>query len=167
MAIHLKHSRRPAGAALQTSGELLPEGIALELVRDPAGGGLALLRWDGSCLITKPRFEHDRHTYVPLGVNRRLARELFLPPRAARHKQTGQLLAELEIFFNSSFKLVGSGATLLSLLVLASWIPEALPAAACIIVHGSFLEVTGIMRLLCDPAMAQIGKSDVHDVGGE
>jgi len=157
-------SRRPAGATLQTSGELFPDGTALELARDPASGEFVLFGWDGSSLIRKRRFEHDGHTYIPLRVRHRLAQELFLPPRVARHKQTCQLLGELETLFRRSFNAMGHGATLLSLFVLASWIPELLPAAACIVVHGPFQEVTVLMRVLhslCRHAL-HLGELDQH-----
>jgi hypothetical protein len=108
-------ARRLAGAALRTSGELFSDGTALELVKDPTGAGLTLLHWDGSRVITEPRFERDGNAYLALRVNRRLTRELFLPSRATRHKHTDQLLAEIETLFKRCFNLVGSGATLLSL----------------------------------------------------
>jgi hypothetical protein len=147
MAIHLHRSRRPA-ATLRTSGELFPDGTALELMRDPATGGLTLSWWNGSSLIAKPPFEFDGRTYLPLRLNSRLEKELLLPARLDRHEKTSLLLGELESLFRALYKFTGSGATLLSLLVLASWIPELLPAAACIILHGPFFEATQIMRML-------------------
>jgi hypothetical protein len=142
-------SRKPAGGAAgethETSGELFPDGTALELGRSPRGNKLSLFCWNGSSLT---KTQEQLELYVPPRIHRRLARELFLPSRLIRHRQTGRLLSELENLFHDSFRFAGNGGKLLSLLVLASWIPELLPAAACIAVHGPFIEVAALLRLL-------------------
>ena len=79
---------------IATYWETLPGGMMLDLVRDPASGGLNLLIWDGVTASIAPRFEYNGQIYVPASLDP-VIRASRLPARVDSYGSTRELFDDV------------------------------------------------------------------------
>jgi hypothetical protein len=81
--------------AIETTGEVFPDGTTLELIRRDSGAGeTTLLRWDGSSATIGEQFEVNGKIYRAPELNSTL-RALRLPGRVAPYGSTRDLFDDI------------------------------------------------------------------------
>jgi hypothetical protein len=133
--------------SFQTAGEILPNGGCFELLAGPTTGELRLLlttnegRWAG------PRIEHLGVVYSPLALESGLFRAIRLPNKLINYVSTKKLFTEVcQVFVERGFS--EEVATIGTYFVFASWFPDCLPEAPCLLIVGPRPEASLFFQVL-------------------
>src|SRR5207245_142712 len=131
-------SAAPANSkALQTFGQLLPEGHMLELVADPADPSkLNLLYWNGQSAKIAPTFEVDGRIYYAAELPPGLKQVMRLPTKSTKHAPIGDLFTRIVTVFEENLDLSRDNAERLTFFCVTTWFPEFLPSAPCLSISG-------------------------------
>jgi len=115
---------------VQTAGALLPDGVLLELLRDSSRPeGVQVLNWKGRVLKIGPRIEHAGIGYAPVSLDAIGLSAMALPSSVAHEESPRELFTAVERLLSNTLGQPEASVNLMTLCVLASWIPEALPIA--------------------------------------
>jgi hypothetical protein len=136
--------------AIETTGEVFPDGTMLELTRpDPGAGELCLLRWDGKNATVGKEFEVNGKIYRPASLNRTSLSALRLPAHAAPFGTTRDLFNGLCALFAEYADIPENDAWQITYFILASFLTERLLAAPFLLLTAPFeAPRTQILRLL-------------------
>ena len=165
-------SAAPANSkALQTFGQLLPEGHMLELVADPADASkLNLLYWNGQSAKIAPTFEVDGRIYHAAELPPGLMQVMRLPTKSTKHAPIGELFTRIVTVFEENLDLSRDNAERLTFFSVATWFPEFLPSAPCLSISGpNVLQGISVLRLLscvCRRALmlAEVTAAGLHSL---
>jgi hypothetical protein len=116
--------------AIETGGEILPDGSALELIRPSADSDqVQLLRWRGKILERGTEIAVRGQRYTPVPVDAGYLKALRLPSRVAPPECTRQLFEDVRDLIKSSLRQLDPCATALTFALFASWLAPVLPMA--------------------------------------
>jgi hypothetical protein len=140
----------PNSKALQTFGQLLPEGHMLELVAEPADPSkLNLLYWNGQSAKIAPSFEVDGRIYCAAELPPCLIQVTRLPTKSTKHAPIGELFTRIVTVFEENLDLSRDNAERLTFFSVTTWFPEFLPSAPCLSISGPDVsQGISVLRLL-------------------
>ena len=147
---------------LQTAGEFLPDGVAVELVRALATPEqLRLLSWHGEILQEGLQISHDGRSYEPLRMDPSVSKALRLPTRIAPPEPTRQLFDSVHHLLSSRMGQLEPCITKIVFAVFASWLVPVLPMAPIVWIFapaGSPKNlVMQLLSLLCRRPLRLVG----------
>lgn len=117
-------------ATIQTAGEFLPDGVALELFRAPSDPEqVRVLAWRERILAEGLQISHGGRSYEPLRVDPSVSKALRLPTRIAPPETTRQLFDSVHDLLSSRLAQFEPCITRMVFAVFASWMALALPMA--------------------------------------
>jgi hypothetical protein len=148
-----KDKSRNKKTILTTSGELFPDGSAIELVSDPSANnnGLALLLWNGTRSVIAPTAEHDGKVYEPPDLHASIHRAVKLPREATPYGTTKILVANIREVFEHYVGLPVNEATLLAMWAITTWVSDCVSSPPNLLLSGvdASLGVTVLLGLSC------------------
>jgi len=139
----------------QTSGEIFPDGTAIELVGTGSATDdkLNLLFWDGKTASIAPQVERDRLIYKPPNLHASVRQAIRLPRRAGSYGKAKALFADIQNLFE---KYVGGDyreAAALTLWVVTTWFPDCVPSPPQLSLSGPDMRVgvtlLALLNCLC------------------
>jgi len=130
---------------IQTGGELFPDGSAVELVRSVTGE-MALLYCNAAGVQIVPEVFCSAKKYIPIELGQ-MTEKVLLPRQMIAHGSTRELHAALMDVFEAN-ALSENGSLLLAAFSMATWVPELLPTAPCLVLDGNRDACTQLMRRL-------------------
>ncbi len=132
---------------IETGGELFADGASIELILDAETERLNLLLSDGENHSVGPRVEYGGRVYVPADLDRSILRALTWPTKRMPYGSTEQLFTALrDLLTNHGFPTEVALSTTYD--VFATWFPECLPAAPCLVIAGPRPEANLLLQLL-------------------
>jgi hypothetical protein len=132
---------------VETCGELFSDGKCIELIRDSDTGRLQLLAFDGDQQKRGDCVEVGGQAYVPAELHPSILSAMTLPANCVEYGTTDKLFTAIEK------SLIKNGvpeeiALPLDHFVFATWFPDCLPAAPCLVITGPSPEASLLFRLL-------------------
>jgi hypothetical protein len=115
--------------AIETAGEVLPGGVALELVRDPIAKALRLVSCDGKILGTGPQISIGGRVYKPIAIRPSYAAALRFPSCVAPAESTRKLFSDVRALIKRYLAQLERCITALVFAIFASWLAPLLPMA--------------------------------------
>jgi hypothetical protein len=138
---------------VNTSGEVFPDGSAIELIGSADGESLALLRWDGERATIASEILHGGRLYRPLDLHASIRRAIRLPKKAADSGIPGALFREVSGLFEDYLGVSADEAFLAASWNATSWFVDCLPNPPPLLVSGSDLgqaiKLFKLIRCLC------------------
>jgi hypothetical protein len=133
-----KGTSRDRNPIRTTSGELFPDGSAIELVTTGTAddSGLGLLFWDGEQSIIAPQIKHGGKIYEPLNLHPSLREAVKLPREAAPYGKTEPLVANVREIFERYLGLPVREATLLALWAITTWFSDCVSSPPTLSLSG-------------------------------
>jgi hypothetical protein len=126
----LPRTKRKNCSAISTAGEILPDSVALELLRDPSDPKqFRVLSWRGKILEEGPQISRGGRRYEPVRIHPSLAAALRFPKHVAPHESTKQLFTDVHDFLRRHLAQLDSCITAMVFAIFASWISPVLPMA--------------------------------------
>jgi hypothetical protein len=148
-----KDKSRNKKPILTTSGELFPDGSAIELVTTGTTdeSKLALLFWNGEQSIIASQIKHGGKIYEPLNLHPSLREAVKFPRGAASYGTTETLVANVREIFERYVGLPGREATLLALWAITTWFADCVSKPPTLSLSGPDLSlgVTLLLALNC------------------
>ena len=129
-----------------TSGEILPDGGAIELVTGGLPGTLALLHFDGKQCFIAPQIQVGLTTYVAHFLDSSVLRATRFPSGAAEYGDTETLFWKVAGLFRQYLRFSEELAAFATLVVFGTWFADCYPSPITLLVSGSDLRQA--MRLL-------------------
>jgi hypothetical protein len=127
MAIVVGAEKSPA---IQTAGEILPDGMGLELLRDPSDPEqLRVLSWRGKILEEGLQISIDGRRYEPVRIHPSLAAALRFPTRIAPLESTKELFTDVHDLLRRHLAQLDSVITAMVFEIFVSWFSPVLPMA--------------------------------------
>jgi hypothetical protein len=115
---------------IPTSGEVLPNGVILDLVRGEESNALGLLVWSKDTSHYGPKVTYGGKTYVPAKVDPTVLAAMQLPSRsAARESPTGELFGSICELLAQYTGLPEQSLSQIAYFVFASWMADRVPIA--------------------------------------
>jgi hypothetical protein len=115
---------------MQTAGEFLPDGVVLELFRDPSDPPqLRVLSWRGKILDKGLQISIGGRCYEPVRVDSSVARAVRFPSRVAPPESTKALFADVHALLRNHLGQLESCTTAMVFAIFASWLSPVLPMA--------------------------------------
>lgn len=131
---------------VETAGELLGNGCAVELIRH--GGELGLLLWDGKRATQAAEVEHRGRRYRPVNLETSIARALRLPTRTAPFGSTRELFTDVSALLVRHGVAEGT-APVLTHFSFSTWFVDCLQTAPCLWIPAAHVtEAASLVRLL-------------------
>jgi hypothetical protein len=147
------HSESKRGLLTHTTGLLLPDGRAIELIRDAETGQSALLIFDGKESHVASRIEASGRIYVPPAIHPSTLHAVILPTCCRPYKSTRVLFNEISSLISRVTSLPESSVALLTFFVLSTWLLHAASPApflwVVVLPMASCDALFQILRLLC------------------
>ena len=147
---------------IPTAGEIFPDGVALELIRDQSDPKhLRVLAWQGKILEEGLRLSHHGRLYEALHVEPSVASAMCVPSSVAPPETTRTLFDALQGLLTSSLAQSEPTITLLTAGAFATWFPEVLPMAPLVYVvaptESLKIALLQILRLVCRRTLPLVG----------
>jgi hypothetical protein len=164
-------TKKPAAEkVLLTAGEILSDGILIELVAtgSAAANDLALLVWDGKKLKIAPQIEYRGIRYKPVQLHKTIRQALRLPTGAVRYGSPKQLFGEIAGLFERS--LPKPESALASAWCATTWLAEFLSSPPPLVVTGRDMDQAvdffRLLRALCRRAilLADLSRSTLRSL---
>jgi hypothetical protein len=129
---------------IETAGTVFNDGYSIELIKD-ASGSLRFL--DSKCAESQPWIMYAGQIFVPPGPSLLVLTALTFASGRADYGETANLFAQIfRLFIDCG--LSEHYAQACAYFAFASWFPEFLPVAPCLIFTGSEAQARTILRLL-------------------
>jgi len=129
---------------VETAGTAFSDGYSIELIED-ANGSLSFL--DSKCVEPQQRIKHAGQVFVPPDLAHSVLTALTFARGRTDYGETADLFAQMfGLFIDRGIS--EDYALACVYFVFASWFPEFLPVAPCLILTGSEAEARTILRLL-------------------
>lgn len=129
---------------IETAGTVFPDGYSIELIKD-ATGSLRFL--DSKCAESQPWITYAGQIFVPPGPSLLVLTALTFASGRTDYGKTTDLFAQTFFLFMDC-GLSEHYAQACAYFTFASWFPEFLPVAPCLILTGSEAQARTILRLL-------------------
>jgi hypothetical protein len=134
--------------AIETAGEVFPDGQIIELVRERDSNQLLLLHWDAVASVITQTCEHAGRIYVPIRAHGAL-QHLRLPREPRAFGSTRQLFDELCSVFISYLAVDQATATTLAYFIISTSLIDALEDAPRLsVVAPAGAPAADLLRLL-------------------
>jgi hypothetical protein len=128
MGSHMTNDVEEKSKEQSTAGEVLADGTALELLRDPLDPKRTLLlHWNGEACDVGPRIAHGGREYVPVVLDAGLSTALRLPTGIGPEESPGKLFSDIFKLLSETLNQGKSSILKLTLAILASWVSDVLP----------------------------------------
>ena len=131
-------------ALVETGGLALSDGYSFELIKDDVGS-LSFL--DSKSAKSQQRINHAGQEFVPPELTPSVLEALTLPSRRTDCGSTEDLFSQIFGLF-VQYGLSEDAAQVCTYFVIATWFPESLPVAPCLILTGAESEARVILQLL-------------------
>ena len=128
-----------------TSGEILPNGEAIDLVAGRLPGTLALLHFDGKQCFIAPQIQVGLTTYVAPFLDSSVFRAIRFPSGAAEYGGTETLFWKVAGRFRQYLRFSEELAAFATLVVFGSWFADCYPSPITLLVTGSDLRQAMIL----------------------
>ena len=141
--------------ALETAGEVFPDGAAIELVANPSAGvnQLALLLWDREKVRVAPKIEHRGQAYRPIPLHETIRRAVRLPSDAVGDGSMSPLLTELAGLIEQYIFLPKPESFTAAVWCLSTWLADLLSSPPCLLLSGPDMDLAvklfRLMHSLC------------------
>lgn len=132
---------------IETSGEFLPDGTVIELIRDPETCGLELLIFADGTRKTAQEFEHAGRRYRPLDLTASSAQIIPPPCGCAPYETTAKLFSDTASCYTQQgfSEAVAQACTYFGF---ATWFPHVDRPTPCLGISGPPAEALRLQQLL-------------------
>jgi hypothetical protein len=142
------------GPAIQTAGEIFPDGVALELLRDQSDPKhLRVLAWREETLEAGLRVSHDGRVYQAIHVDPSVAGAMCFPSSVAAPETTRTLFDAVHGLFTRALVQSEPTVTVLTVAIFASWLSGLHPVAPLFYVvaptESLKIVLLQMLRLVC------------------
>jgi hypothetical protein len=124
----MRRARKKFREVVRSAGEIFPDGVALELVRD-SDGSVKFLIWDGHSARTADNFTRGHVTYITPHVQQSIRDSLALPTGITEFGSARQLFSEVAELISWACGGNKFVAEALGFLAFATWLSENAPVA--------------------------------------
>jgi len=128
-----------------TFGEILPDGVVIELVESSSGGGVQLLRWDGENYEIAPQFKEGEIIYTAGHLHPSLLEATRLPSGPADYGDATKLFWKIVDLFRDHIGLSREHGVFMTRSVFSTWFPDLCASPITLCITG--LNMSQIMRL--------------------
>jgi hypothetical protein len=129
---------------IETGGITFSDGSCIELIKSDEG---ALILLDSQNGERKERIEVAGQTYVPPILSHSVLEALTLPTKRSDSGSTEEMFAEIYKYF-LGYGTSEAAAQACAYFAFASWFPESLPVAPCLVLTGTESEAHILLQLL-------------------
>jgi hypothetical protein len=139
---------------IPTAGEVFPDGIGIELLRNPASpGNLLLAKCRNGVVEIAPEVLHENHIYFPISADPSIAHAVRFPTRVAPPESTKKLFADLYALLDRHLAQLDPCITAMVFSIFASWLSPVLPMAPILSIFASAASPSSValelFALLC------------------
>jgi hypothetical protein len=138
----------PVANTVLTTGEYLPDGAAIEIVRTDSGD-LALLLWDKGQTRIAEQIEHGNRLYMPMPLERTVSAGIRIPRASAPYVSLRNLRQEMSTVIGGATGLTENFINLITSFAIATWFTRRLQVAPWLSIVGPNFSLTKqLLRLL-------------------